>query len=108
MIFDVRQNITNLFETVHGSMLAIITISMELVSHFTFIIGIMNRCRSQIGSKMLRVWFQRPTRDLEVLKQRQDAIAFFCCARNFEVTSTLMECQKNIKSISVCIQFYSF
>lgn len=67
--------------------------------------GIMNRCRSQIGAKMLRIWFQRPTRHLQVLKDRQDAIAFFCCARNFEVTSTLSDCLKNIKNISVSLQY---
>ncbi|KAL5016536.1 hypothetical protein ScPMuIL_006125 [Solemya velum] len=62
--------------------------------------GMMNRCKSQIGSRMLRLWFLRPYRDCNLLKRRQDAIGFFVNPRNIEVLSTLQDCLKNIKNIS--------
>uniref|UniRef100_K1S1Q1 MutS-like protein 5 n=1 Tax=Magallana gigas TaxID=29159 RepID=K1S1Q1_MAGGI len=45
------------------------------------------------------LWFLRPIRDIDVIKQRQDAIAFFVNPRNIEVFSTLTDCMKNIKNI---------
>ncbi|XP_067679638.1 mutS protein homolog 5-like [Haliotis asinina] len=61
--------------------------------------GILNRCRSQIGSKMLRLWFLRPLRNVEILKQRHAAIEFFMHARNIEVLTTLSDCLKHIKNV---------
>jgi DNA mismatch repair protein MutS len=37
--------------------------------------GIMDRCRTPMGSRLLRGWLNRPIRDREVLIARQDAIA---------------------------------
>ncbi|XP_048763209.2 mutS protein homolog 5-like [Ostrea edulis] len=62
--------------------------------------GLLNRCRSAVGSRKLRLWFLRPIRDLDVLKQRQDAVAFFVNPRNIEVFTTLTDCMKNVKNIS--------
>lgn len=61
--------------------------------------GLLNRCRSPIGTRKLRLWFLRPIRDLDVIKQRQDAVAFFVNPRNIEVFTTLTDCMKNIKNI---------
>ncbi|XP_046326670.2 mutS protein homolog 5-like [Haliotis rufescens] len=61
--------------------------------------GILNRCRSQIGSKMLRLWFLRPLRNVDLLKQRHAAIEFFMHARNIEVLTTLSDCLKHIKNV---------
>lgn len=61
--------------------------------------GLLNRCRSPIGTRKLRLWFLRPIRDIDVIKQRQDAVAFFVNPRNIEVFSTLTDCMKNIKNI---------
>ena len=36
--------------------------------------GIMDRCRTAMGSRLLRRWMQRPLRDAEVLKRRYQAI----------------------------------
>ncbi|CAH1773170.1 unnamed protein product [Owenia fusiformis] len=60
---------------------------------------IMNRCKSIIGSKMLRQWFMQPLKDMAKLEQRQDAVAFFANPRNIEVTSTLEDCLKHVKHI---------
>ncbi|XP_078316540.1 mutS protein homolog 5-like isoform X2 [Crassostrea virginica] len=61
--------------------------------------GILNRCKSPIGSRKLRLWFLRPIRDLDVIRQRQDAVEFFVNPRNMEVVSTLTDCMKNIRNI---------
>jgi DNA mismatch repair protein MutS len=37
--------------------------------------GIMDRCRTPMGSRLLRAWLNRPIRDREVLRARQDAVA---------------------------------
>nr|XP_055053213.1 mutS protein homolog 5 isoform X2 [Misgurnus anguillicaudatus] len=66
--------------------------------------GVLNRCRSRFGSQLLRQWFHRPTRDLNVLKRRQEVIRFFTSPRNSSDLSTLQGCLRNIKSISVLLQ----
>ncbi|VDI65653.1 DNA mismatch repair protein MSH5 [Mytilus galloprovincialis] len=61
--------------------------------------GILNRCRSQIGSRQMRVWFLRPLRDQSVLKQRHDAVSFFITPRNIEIVSALSDNLNNVKDI---------
>ncbi|XP_077063913.1 mutS protein homolog 5 [Siphateles boraxobius] len=61
--------------------------------------GILNRCRSKFGSLLLRQWFHRPTRDLNILNRRQEVIRFFTSPRNFTDLSTLQSCLRNIKNI---------
>ncbi|KAJ8305871.1 hypothetical protein KUTeg_016416, partial [Tegillarca granosa] len=63
--------------------------------------GIMNRCKSQIGAKKLRLWFLRPSRNADVLNSRHEALSFFVNPRNIEVTSSLIDCLKHIKNIAV-------
>lgn len=62
--------------------------------------GILNRCRSQVGSRKLRMWCLQPLRDLDVLSQRQNAIAFFVNPCNIEMLTTLTDCLKYIKNVS--------
>ncbi|CAE1256771.1 MSH5 [Acanthosepion pharaonis] len=47
--------------------------------------GILNRCKSQIGSKLLRNWFLRPLRDLTILQQRHNAIAYLMSSSHIEI-----------------------
>ncbi|XP_064408089.1 mutS protein homolog 5 [Latimeria chalumnae] len=61
--------------------------------------GIMNRCKSKWGEKLMRLWFMRPTRNLEELSKRLDVIQFFMLARNSETVLTLQDCLKNIKNV---------
>ncbi|KAJ8290154.1 hypothetical protein GJAV_G00009350 [Gymnothorax javanicus] len=61
--------------------------------------GILNRCRCKFGSKLLRQWFLRPTRDLTVLSRRQEVVRFFTSPRNSDVLHTLQGCLRNIRSI---------
>ncbi|XP_070196128.1 mutS protein homolog 5-like isoform X2 [Littorina saxatilis] len=61
--------------------------------------GILNRCKSQIGSKQLRLWFVRPLKNLSMLKQRLDAISFLTQPRNIEVLSSLQSNLKHVKNV---------
>ncbi|XP_015256862.1 PREDICTED: mutS protein homolog 5 [Cyprinodon variegatus] len=61
--------------------------------------GILNRCRSRFGSKLLRQWFMRPTQDLAVLHRRQEVICFFTSPRNSDVLNTLQASLRNIRNI---------
>ncbi|KAI2656430.1 hypothetical protein H4Q32_013362 [Labeo rohita] len=65
--------------------------------------GVLNRCRSKFGSFLLRQWFHRPTRDLNILKRRQEVIRFFTSPRNFADLNTLQSCLRNIKNISTLL-----
>ncbi|KAK6178854.1 hypothetical protein SNE40_011344 [Patella caerulea] len=61
--------------------------------------GILNRCKSQMGSRMLRLWFMRPLKNLQLIKERHDAVTFFSLPRNIEVLTTLQDCMKHIRNI---------
>ncbi|XP_078354214.1 mutS protein homolog 5-like isoform X2 [Oculina patagonica] len=62
--------------------------------------GISNRTRSVIGSHMLRMWFLRPSRDINLLQQRQKAVSYFMNLRNAELVASLQDCLKHIKNVS--------
>lgn len=62
--------------------------------------GMMNLTKSIIGNRLLRVWFLRPTTNIQVLKERQKAIAFFHSPRNLEVVLSIQDCLKHVKCIS--------
>ncbi|XP_069491251.1 mutS protein homolog 5 isoform X1 [Ambystoma mexicanum] len=66
--------------------------------------GIMNRCRSRWGEKLMRLWFMRPTRNLKELNTRLDVIQFFMLARNYEVVQTLQDCLRNIKNVPLILK----
>lgn len=66
--------------------------------------GILNRCKSMFGSKLLRQWFLRPTQDLAVLNRRQDVIRFFTSPQNSDRQSTLQSSLRNIGNISTLLR----
>lgn len=61
--------------------------------------GILNRCRSQMGSRQMRIWFLRPLRNQMVLKQRYDAVSFFITPRNIEMVTALTDNLKHIRDM---------
>ncbi|XP_072547199.1 mutS protein homolog 5 [Salminus brasiliensis] len=61
--------------------------------------GILNRCRCKYGSKLLRQWFHRPTRDLSVLRRRQEVVRYFTSPHNSDVMNTLQNFLRNIGNI---------
>ena len=48
-----------------------------------------------------RLWFLRPLKDLAVLTERQEAVAFFSQQCNQEVMGSLADCLRNIKNLPV-------
>ncbi|KAJ8004927.1 hypothetical protein DPEC_G00141370 [Dallia pectoralis] len=66
--------------------------------------GILNRCRCKFGSKLLRQWFLRPTRDLVVLNRRQEVVRFFSGPRNSDTQNTLQASLRNIRSIPTLLR----
>nr|XP_020646346.1 mutS protein homolog 5 [Pogona vitticeps]XP_020646347.1 mutS protein homolog 5 [Pogona vitticeps]XP_020646348.1 mutS protein homolog 5 [Pogona vitticeps] len=66
--------------------------------------GILNQCRCNWGEKLMRLWFMRPTRDLQVLNKRLDVIQFFLLAQNHETVLTLQDCLKNIKNVPLILR----
>uniref|UniRef100_A0A8B9GXH9 MutS protein homolog 5 n=1 Tax=Astyanax mexicanus TaxID=7994 RepID=A0A8B9GXH9_ASTMX len=61
--------------------------------------GILNRCRCKHGSRLLRQWFHRPTRDMSVLKRRQEVVRYFTSPHNSDVMNTLQNFLRNVGNI---------
>ncbi|CAL1542302.1 unnamed protein product [Lymnaea stagnalis] len=84
----------SIFNTeLHPSVYKSGTSSKEGLSLF----GILNRCKSSVGSRMLRGWFLRPLKNAALLNQRYDAISFFLKSCNIDTVKNLQECLKKIK-----------
>ncbi|KAG8386113.1 hypothetical protein BUALT_Bualt03G0115200 [Buddleja alternifolia] len=59
--------------------------------------GMMNKCVTPMGRRLLRNWFLRPILDLEKLNIRLDTISFFLCAE--ELLISLRQTLKSVKDI---------
>ncbi|XP_073153952.1 DNA mismatch repair protein MSH5 isoform X6 [Henckelia pumila] len=59
--------------------------------------GMMNKCVTPIGRRLLRNWFLRPILDLDKLNSRLNTISFFLCAE--ELLVSLRETLKSVKDI---------
>ncbi|CAH8337021.1 unnamed protein product [Eruca vesicaria subsp. sativa] len=62
------------------------------------VFGVMNKCATPMGRRLLRSWFMRPILDLEVLDRRLNAISFFISS--VELMTSLRETLKSVKDIS--------
>uniref|UniRef100_A0A0R0L9U5 DNA mismatch repair protein MSH5 n=2 Tax=Glycine max TaxID=3847 RepID=A0A0R0L9U5_SOYBN len=61
------------------------------------VFGMMNKCVTPMGRRLLRNWFLRPILDLEVLNYRLNSISFFLCSE--ELVASLRETLKSVKDI---------
>ncbi|XP_073080684.1 mutS protein homolog 5 isoform X3 [Manis javanica] len=61
--------------------------------------GILNKCRCKWGEKLLRLWFTRPTRDLEELNSRLDVVQFFLLPQNLDIAQMLHRLLSHIKNV---------
>ncbi|XP_031284485.1 DNA mismatch repair protein MSH5-like [Pistacia vera] len=61
------------------------------------VFGMMNKCVTPMGRRLLRNWFLRPIVDLENLNGRLNAISFFLCSE--ELMASLYETLKSVKDI---------
>ncbi|KAK6269623.1 hypothetical protein POUND7_006728 [Theobroma cacao] len=61
------------------------------------VFGMMNKCATPMGRRLLRNWFLRPILDLENLNNRLNAISFFLSSE--ELMVSLRETLKSVKDI---------
>ncbi|KAK4795156.1 hypothetical protein SAY86_013150 [Trapa natans] len=61
------------------------------------VFGMMNKCSTTMGRRLLRSWFLRPILDLKKLNCRLDAISFFL--RSEELMNSLCATLKSVKDI---------
>ncbi|KAI8557568.1 hypothetical protein RHMOL_Rhmol04G0020400 [Rhododendron molle] len=61
------------------------------------VFGMMNKCVTPMGRRLLRSWFLRPILDLDSLNYRLNAISFFHCSE--ELLASLRETLKSVKDI---------
>ncbi|KAG0569294.1 hypothetical protein M758_6G076000 [Ceratodon purpureus] len=59
--------------------------------------GLVNKCVTQPGRKLLRLWFLRPILDLSTLNDRLDSVSAFKCSQ--ELVSALRGTLKHIKDL---------
>ncbi|KAE8125525.1 hypothetical protein FH972_020320 [Carpinus fangiana] len=61
------------------------------------VFGMMNKCVTPMGRRLLRSWFLRPILDLENLNRRLNAISFFVCSE--DLMASLRETLMSVKDI---------
>ncbi|CAM6030930.1 unnamed protein product [Sphagnum balticum] len=59
--------------------------------------GLLNKCVTLMGRKLLRLWFLRPILDLDILNDRLDTISVLQCSQEF--LKDLQESLKHIRDI---------
>eukprot|EP00261_Vitis_vinifera_P031776 XP_019073019.1 PREDICTED: DNA mismatch repair protein MSH5 isoform X5 [Vitis vinifera] len=69
------------------------------------VFGMMNKCVTPMGRRLLRNWFLRPILDLENLNSRLNAISFFLCSE--ELTVSLRETLKSVKDIPYILKKFN-
>ena len=60
--------------------------------------GQMDRTKSRLGSLKLKHWFKTPSKDINIILQRQEAIGYFSLNENLDKVIALNDCLKNIKN----------
>ncbi|CAM0954785.1 unnamed protein product [Alopecurus aequalis] len=61
------------------------------------VFGMLNKCVTPMGRRLLRAWFLRPIIDIEVINNRLNTISFFLCCE--EVMNVLRGTLKSVKDI---------
>ncbi|KAL9659100.1 hypothetical protein QQ045_009639 [Rhodiola kirilowii] len=61
------------------------------------VFGMMNKCVTPMGRRLLRNWFMRPILDLERLDNRLNVISFFLCSE--ELMASLRQTLKSVKDV---------
>lgn len=69
-----------------------------MIHYFLFLIsseglslfGIMNKCKTPVGKKLMREWFLRPLLDQEMIFERHQAVSYFLRPTNREFTQTVL------------------
>eukprot|EP00116_Pleurobrachia_bachei_P001858 sb/3462120/ len=62
--------------------------------------GNMNRTKSRLGSIRLKHWFRTPSRDINLIRQRQEAIQFFTLNENLDKVLAISDWLRSVKNIT--------
>ncbi|KAG2172127.1 hypothetical protein INT44_004749 [Umbelopsis vinacea] len=65
--------------------------------------GIMNYTLTSMGSKKLRQWFCLPTYDIDIIEERQNAVAYFVQAENLLIRDQFRACLKLMNNIEFTV-----
>lgn len=63
--------------------------------------NIIRQCTHTSMFVICRLWFLRPLQDVSVLQQRLEAVSYFISPRNVELVTSLQDCLKNVKNVTV-------
>ncbi|XP_054257301.1 mutS protein homolog 5-like [Macrosteles quadrilineatus] len=63
------------------------------------VFSLLNHCYSTVGSKHMRVMLSQPTKDINVIKKRQQVIAFCLRSINEQTVKSLADSIVNVKSV---------
>jgi DNA mismatch repair ATPase MutS len=66
-------------------------------------LGIMNYTLTAMGAKKLRQWFCLPTYDIDILEERQNAVAYFIEAENLLIRDQFRACLKLMNNIEYTV-----
>ncbi|XP_010244492.1 PREDICTED: DNA mismatch repair protein MSH5 isoform X3 [Nelumbo nucifera] len=69
------------------------------------VFGMLNKCITPMGRRLLRSWFLRPILDLENLNSRLNTISFFLCSE--ELMATLRETLKSVKDVPYILKKFN-
>ncbi|KAI8576991.1 hypothetical protein K450DRAFT_274164 [Umbelopsis ramanniana AG] len=65
--------------------------------------GIMNYTLTAMGAKKLRQWFCLPTYDIDILEERQNAVAYFIEAENLLIRDQFRACLKLMNNVEFTV-----
>ncbi|XP_021303612.1 DNA mismatch repair protein MSH5 isoform X3 [Sorghum bicolor] len=69
------------------------------------VFGMLNKCVTPMGKRLLRAWFLRPIIDIDVINNRLNTITFFLCCE--EVMSALRETLKSVRDVPHMLQKFN-
>ncbi|XP_066366159.1 DNA mismatch repair protein MSH5-like isoform X6 [Miscanthus floridulus] len=69
------------------------------------VFGMLNKCVTPMGRRLLRAWFLRPIIDIDVINNRLNTITFFLCCE--EVMSALHETLKSVRDVPHMLQKFN-
>jgi DNA mismatch repair ATPase MutS len=65
--------------------------------------ALMNRTKSKVGERKLRMWFAAPSNDKAVLDERLDAVSFFVGSASTDLFTHVRESLSGCKDVARCI-----
>jgi len=69
------------------------------------VFGMLNKCVTPMGRRLLRAWFLRPIIDIDAINNRLNTITFFLCCE--EVMSALRETLKSVRDVPRMLQKFN-